>query len=173
MRQQPLSLIRGMVSQQGPGAPTQCSLEPFSCQGCAALPCNHEGPRLWWEQREGWAPEGFWGPASAVGMEGNLEPLSPGITVPAAICPLLQVRNNQCKDLWKVSDFLGHHRSLWERDPLSLFHRMLCLQLAGEVTMRPVALVAQGQCQPSRALPTLPASQPARGPPAGTVTSAF
>lgn len=42
---------------------------------------------------------------------------------------------------------------------------MLCLQLADEVTVRPVALVAQGPCQPhqSPAHPASIASQPAPG----------
>jgi len=64
----------------------KASFKPFSCWGCAVHPCNLEGPQPWWEQREvlsSWWVQGLWGPAPAVDAEGNLEALSPGVTVPS------------------------------------------------------------------------------------------
>lgn len=106
-----------------------------------------------------------------------MEPLSPGITVPAAICPRLQVGKDQSKAVWKVSDFLGHYRALPGRDTLPISQDALSAACRCDRGDNPVALVAQGQCQPhqSCAHPASTSSQPARdsGPPAGTVTSAF
>lgn len=105
---------------------------------------------------------GFWGPAPPVGEFGAVHPWDN-----CACCNLSSPADGERP----VQMPLGKSQIFWvitgpcEGGTHSPFYRMLCLQLADEVTVRPVALVAQGPCQPhqSPAHPASIASQPAPG----------